>query len=79
MVPTHLDMLIFKLTDQNADVTYTLWRFDVQGWLDQYPSWWVHSLNRGPNLMVAEFLEQMDHVFGDVHEYDMMIHSPIPN
>ena len=46
------------------DVTYTLWRFDVQGWLDQYqekmmshiynslrgyPGRWVHSLDRGPN------------------------------
>ena len=30
------DMLIFKLTDPNMDVTYILWRFDVQGWLDQY-------------------------------------------
>ena len=37
LAPTHLDMLIFKLTDLNADVIYTLWRFYVQGWLDQYP------------------------------------------
>ena len=29
-------MPIFKSTDPNTDVTYTLWRFDVQGWLDQY-------------------------------------------
>ena len=36
LVPVHLDMPIFKLTYLNADVTYTLWRFDVQGWLDQY-------------------------------------------
>ena len=36
LTPTCLDMLIFKSTDPNADVTYTLWRFDVQGWLDQY-------------------------------------------
>ena len=35
LAPT-LDMLIFKSTDPNADVTYTIWRFDVQGWLDQY-------------------------------------------
>ena len=82
-------MLIFKLTDPNADVTYTLWRFDIQGWLDQYqeesmmphiynslrgyPSWWVCSLDEGPNLTVTELLEQMDHTFGDVHEYNMMI------
>ena len=31
-----LDMPIFKSTNPNVDVTYTLWRFDVQGWLDQY-------------------------------------------
>ena len=36
LAPMHLDMLMFKLTDPNMDVTYTLWRFDVQGWLDQY-------------------------------------------
>ena len=36
LAPAHLDMLIFKLTDPNTDVTYTLWRFNVQGWLDQY-------------------------------------------
>ena len=35
LAPVCLDMLIFKSTDPNADVTYTLWRFDVQGWLDQ--------------------------------------------
>ena len=29
-------MLILKLTDPNVDVTYSLWRFDVQDWLDQY-------------------------------------------
>ena len=73
------------------DVTYTLWRFDVQGWLDQYqeesmmphiyaslrgyPGRWVHSLEDGSNLTVTELLEHMDHVFGDVHEYDTMIHS----
>ena len=36
LAPICLDMPIFKSTDPNADVTYTLWRFDVQGWLDQY-------------------------------------------
>ena len=86
-----LDMPIFKSTDPNADVTYTLWRFDVQGWLDQYQEesmmphiynslrgyagQWVHSLDRGPNLMVTKLLERMDHTMGNVHEYDTMIHS----
>ena len=91
LAPACLDMPIFKLTDPNADVTYTMWRFDVQGWLDQYqeesmmphiynslrgyPGQWVHSLNGGPNLMVTELLEQMDHAFGDMHEYNTMICS----
>ena len=84
-------MPIFKSTDPSADVTYTLWRFDVQGWLDQYQeesmmphiynslrgysSWGVCFLDGGPNLMVTELLEWKDCTFGDVHKYDMMIHS----
>ena len=59
---------------------YTLWSFDVQGWLDQYqeesmmphiyaslwgyPNRWVCSLEDGPNLTVTELLECMDHTFG---------------
>ena len=85
----HLDMPIFKSTDPNADVTYTLWRFDVQGWLDQYQEEsmiphiytslrgyqgrWVCSLEDGPNLTVTELLEHMDHAFSDVCEYNTMI------
>ena len=73
------------------DVTYTLWRFDVQGWLDQYqeesmmphiynslrgyPGRWVCSLDEGQNLMVTKLLKWMDHVFGDMSEYDTMICS----
>ena len=90
-IDIHLDMPIFKLTDPNADVTYTLWRLNVQGWLDQYqeesimphtyaslwgyPSRWVHSMEDGPILTVTKLLECMDHTFGDVHEYDTMICS----
>ena len=82
LAPVHLDMPIFKLTDPNVDVTYTLWRFDVQGWLDQYqeesmmpliynslrgyPGRLVHSLDGGQDLTVAELLEWMDHAFGNV-------------
>ena len=81
LAPVHLDMPISKSTDPNADVTYTLWRFDVQGWLDQYqeesmmphiynslrgyPNWWVCSVDGSPNLMVTELLEQMDCACGD--------------
>ena len=89
--PAHLDMLIFKSTDPNADVTYTLRRFNVQGRLDQYqeesmmphiynslrgyPGRWVQSLEGGPNLTVTELLEHMDRTFGDMQEYDTMICS----
>ena len=91
LTPTHLDMLIFKLTYLNVDITYTLWRFDVQEWLDQYqeesmmphiynslrgyPGRWVHFLNGDNNMTVTELLEQMDCMFGDVQEYDTMIRS----
>ena len=34
--PTCLDMPIFKTIDLNVDVRYTIWKFDVEGWLDQY-------------------------------------------
>ena len=40
-----------------------------------YPGRWVHSLEEGPNLTVTELLECMDCTFGDVREYDTMIHS----
>ena len=91
LTPACLDMPIFKLTDPNADVTYTLWRFDMQGWLDQYqeesmmphiyvslqgyPGSWVCSLEGGPNLTVTKLLEHTDHAFGDERKYDTMIHS----
>ena len=77
--------------DPNADVTYTLWRFDVQGWLDQYqeesmmphiyaslqgyPGSWVHLLEDGGNITIPELLACMDHAFGDVCDYDTMIRS----
>ena len=39
-----------------------------------YPDRWVCSLEGGPNLTVTEVLECMDCTFGDVHEYNTMIH-----
>ena len=63
-----LDMPIFKPTEPNVDVTYTLWRFDVQGLLDQYdeasmiphiflslqgyPSKWACSLPEGRDIFM---------------------------
>ena len=34
LVPARLNLPIFHSTDVNADVTYDIWCFDVQGWLD---------------------------------------------
>ena len=61
-----LNLPIFRSTDANADVTYEIWHFDVQGWLDQYdevsmcphifsslqgyPGKWAHSLPGGMNI-----------------------------
>ena len=91
LIPAYLDMPIFKLTYPNTDVTYTLWRFDVQGWLDQYQEesmmphiyaslWgylgrWVCFLEGSPNLTMTELLECMDHAFGDVCKNDTLIRS----
>ena len=91
LTPTHLDMPVFKSTDPNVDVTYTLWRFDVQGWLDQYdessmiphiflslqgyPCKWAHSLPKGRDISVQHLLTHMDCTFGNVHDYDTMIQS----
>ena len=84
-------MPIFKSTDLNVDVMCMLWRFDVQGLLDQYQEEsmmphiyaslqgylcrWVCSLEDGGNLTIPELLAHMDHAFSDVCNYDTMIKS----
>ena len=76
-------MPVFKSMDPNADVMYTLWKFDVQGWLDQYdrasmgphiftsmqgyPGKWVHSLPEGKDISVSDLLDHLDHMSGNVH------------
>ena len=42
MVPVRYDMLIFKSTDPGAEVTYTLWHFDVDAFLEQYDEASMH-------------------------------------
>ena len=75
--------------DANADVTYEIWHFDVQGWLDQYdevsmhphifgslqgyPGKWAHSLPGGMSISLDELLRHMDHTFRNVHDYNSMI------
>ena len=89
LAPAHLDMPIFKSMDPNMDVTYILWRFDVQGWLDQYneasmiphifsslqgyPGKWVCSLPEGRDISMLDLLLHMDCMFGNVCNCDTMI------
>ena len=84
-----LNLPIFRSTDANADVTYKIWRFDVQGWLDQYdeasmrphifgslqgyPGKWARSLPGGMNISLNDLLRRMDRTFGNVRDYDSMI------
>ena len=86
-----LNLPIFHSTDANADVTYEIWRFDVQSWLDQYdeasmhphifgslqgyPGKWARSLPGGMNISLKDLLRRMDHTFGNVCDYDSMIRS----
>ena len=42
LAPARLDMLIFKSTDPGAEVTYTLWCFDVDAFLEQYDEASMH-------------------------------------
>ena len=42
LAPARLDMPIFKSTDPGAEVMYTLWHFDVDGFLEQYDEASMH-------------------------------------
>ena len=91
LVPARLNLPIFHSTDANVDVTYEIWCFNVQGWLDQYdelsmcphifgslegyPGKWACSLPGGMNISLDELLRCMDHTFRNVRNYDSMIQS----
>ena len=91
LAPVRLNLPIFHSTDSNADVTYEIWCFDVEGWLDQYdevsmcphifsslqgyPGKWAHSLPGGMNISLDKLLKCMDCTFGNMHNYDSMIWS----
>ena len=90
LAPACLDMPIFKTIDPNTDVMYNIWKFDVEGWLDQYdkvsmmphiyqslqgyPGKWVRSLEEGQNI-ARDLFRWMDTVFGNVRDYNSMIRS----
>ena len=89
LAPARLNLPIFGSTDANADVTYEIWHFNVQGWLDQYdevsmhphifsslqgyPGKWARSLPGSMNISLNDLLKCMDLTFRKVHDYDSMI------
>ena len=91
LVPVRLDMPIFKSTDPGAEVTYTLWCFDVDAFLEQYdeasmcphiftslhgyPGKWARMLDEGKDISVRDLLMHMERTFGNKHDYDAMIRT----
>ena len=91
LVPARLDMPIFKLTDPGEEVTYTLWQFNVDAFLEQYdeasmcphifaslrgyPSKWAHTLDEGKDISVQDLLMHMEKTFSKKHDYDAMIRT----
>ena len=91
LAPATLDMPIFKLTDLGAEVMYTLWRFDMNAFLDQYdeasmhprifaslcgyPGKWAHTLDKGKDISVQDLLIHMEKTFGNKRDYDAMIRT----
>ena len=86
-----LDMPIFKLTDLGAEVTYTLWHFNVDTFLEQYdeasmhphifaslhgyPGKWAHMLDEAKNISMQDLLMHMEKTFGNKLDYDAMIRT----
>ena len=91
LAPVRLDMPIFKSTDPGAEVTYTLWRFNVDAFLKQYdeasmcphifaslcgyPGKWACTLDEGKNISVWDLLMHMERTFGNKCDYDAMIRT----
>ena len=91
MAPARLDMLIFKSTDLGVEVTYTLWCFDVDAFLEQYdeasmhphifaslqgyPGKWAHTLDEGKDISMQDLLTYMEKTFGNKCNYDAIIRT----
>ena len=91
LVPTRLDMPIFKLTNPGVEVTYTLWPFNVDTFLEQYdeasmhpyifaslrgyPSKWACMLDECKDISVWDLLMHMEKTFSNKHDYDAMIRT----
>ena len=84
-------MPVFKSTDPGVEVTYTLWHFDVDVFLEQYdeasmcphifsslrgyPGKWACTLNEGKDISVKDLLMHMEKTFGNKCNYDAMIRT----
>ena len=91
LVPTRLDMPIFKLTDPGVEVTYMLWHFNVDAFLEQYDEAsmcphifaslhgylgkWAHTLDEGKDISVRDLLMHMEKTFSNKRDYDAMIRT----
>ena len=91
LVPARLDMLIFKSTNPGVEVTYTLWCFDVDAFLEQYDEAsmrpyifaslhgylgkWACMLDEGKDISVRDLLMHMERTFGNKRDYDAMIRT----
>ena len=89
LAPMRLHMPIFKSTDPRVEVTYTLWCFDVDAFLEQYdeasmcphifsslygyPGKWAHTLDKGKDISVQDLLMHMERTFSNKCDYDAMI------
>ena len=84
-------MLIFKSTDPGVEVTYTLWQFDVDAFLEQYdeasmhphifaslcgyPGKWACMLDEGRDISMQDLLMHMEKTFSNKRNYDAMIRT----
>ena len=91
LVPVRLDMPIFKSTNPEVEVMYTLWRFDADAFLEQYdeasmcpnifaslhgyPGKWARTLEEGKDISVQDLLMHMEKTFGNKRDYDAMIRT----
>ena len=91
LAPVRLDMPIFKLTDPGVEVTYTLWQFNVDAFLEQYdeasmcphiftsicgyPGKWTCMLDEGKDISVQDLLMHMEKTFSNKHNYNAMIRT----
>ena len=91
LVSARLDMPIFKSTDPGAEVMYTLWRLDVDAFLEQYeeasmcphifaslcgyPGKWARMLDEGKDISMQDLLMHMEKTFGNKCNYDTMIRT----